>query len=125
GSFAPNNTTLNAVYTPSAAEYAADSVLLTLTTDDPAGPCTFSSSNVTFYFYNTPVVNFSVNSPAGCPPGHCAQFTDSSGVVGGTIVSWTWTFGDGSPTSSSQNPVHCYTQTGYYDVSLTVTTNQG
>jgi gliding motility-associated-like protein len=46
-------------------------------------------------------------------------------VVGGTIVSWTWTFGDGSPTSSSQNPMHCYTQTGYYDVTLAVTTSQG
>ncbi|HEX7906147.1 MAG TPA: hypothetical protein VF487_19875, partial [Chitinophagaceae bacterium] len=40
GTFNPNNTTLNAVYTPSAAEIAAGSVTLTLTTNDPSGPCT-------------------------------------------------------------------------------------
>ena len=39
GSFTPGATTLNAVYTPTAAEIAAGSVTLTLTTDDPAGPC--------------------------------------------------------------------------------------
>ena len=39
GSFNPNTNTLNAVYTPSASEITAGSVTLTLTTDDPAGPC--------------------------------------------------------------------------------------
>jgi hypothetical protein len=39
GAYAPNNTTLNAVYTPSAAERLAGTVTLTLTTNDPAGPC--------------------------------------------------------------------------------------
>jgi uncharacterized protein YcsI (UPF0317 family) len=39
GTFSPNNTTLNAVYTPSAAEIVARSVTLTLTSNDPTGPC--------------------------------------------------------------------------------------
>jgi len=39
GTFAPNATTLNAVYTPSAADVTAGTVSLTLTTNDPAGPC--------------------------------------------------------------------------------------
>ena len=39
GTFAPNNTTLNAVYTPSAAERTAGTATLTLTTNDPAGVC--------------------------------------------------------------------------------------
>jgi len=39
GTFNPNATTLNAIYTPSAAEITAGTVTLTLTTDDPAGPC--------------------------------------------------------------------------------------
>ncbi len=42
GTYAPNNTTLNAVYTPSAAEITAGTVTLTLTTNDPAGPCNVS-----------------------------------------------------------------------------------
>src|SRR2546426_8069212 len=39
GTFNPNNTTLNATYTPSAAEITAGTVTLTLTSNDPAGPC--------------------------------------------------------------------------------------
>ncbi len=39
-------------------------------------------------------------------------------------TSWSWDFGDGSQ-SSDQNPTHEYTQDGIYDVSLTVTNEQG
>ena len=39
GTFTPDNTTLNATYTPTAGEITAGTVTLTLTTDDPAGPC--------------------------------------------------------------------------------------
>lgn len=47
GTFTPNNTTLNATYTPTATEIANGSVTLTLTTDDPAGPCGSDADNVT------------------------------------------------------------------------------
>lgn len=125
GTFSPDNTTLNAVYTPSAAEIAVDSVVLTLTTDDPAGPCTFSSSNVTFHFYQSPVVNFIADTSAGCPI-HCTSFTNLSTIGnGGTIVSWIWDFGDGSPGSTLQNPTHCFSLTGFYDIKLVATSNNG
>jgi gliding motility-associated-like protein len=125
GTFSPNNTTLNAVYTPTSAEYASGSITLTLTSDDPAGPCTFASSSVTFNFYQNPVVDFSVNDPSGCPV-HCGIFTDFSTVAAGdAIVSWNWDFGDGSPDSTTQNTSHCYSVTGFYDVTLTVTNNHG
>src|SRR5438034_2297574 len=39
GTFSPNNTTLNATYGPSAAEITAGTVTLTLTSNDPPGPC--------------------------------------------------------------------------------------
>lgn len=121
GTYVPDNMTLNAVYTPSAAEYASGSIILTLTTNDPAG-C-ISSSNVSFFFFQNPVVNFSVNDPNGCPI-HCASFTDLSTVAAGdAITSWNWDFGDGSPDSTSQNPSHCYPLTGNYDVTLTVVNN--
>lgn len=125
GTYAPNNTTLNAVYTPSAAEFAAGSVTLTLTTNDPTGPCTFASSNVTFTFFQNPVVNFPA-VPPGCPV-HCVNFTDLSVVAGGTIVSWVWDFGDGyvGVENGQQNPAHCYSSSGFYDVSLTATSNNG
>jgi len=61
-----------------------------------------------------------------CLPSGAAQFTDLSTVgAGNTITGWLWNFGDGSPTSNVQNPLHTYTGTGPYNASLTVTTNNG
>lgn len=45
------------------------------------------------------------------------QFTDTST---GNPVKWLWNFGDGSIPSTVQNPVHTYTRTGQWDVTLTV-----
>ncbi|WP_170940693.1 S8 family serine peptidase [Pseudoalteromonas sp. NBT06-2] len=53
-----------------------------------------------------------------------ATFTDTSSDSDGSVVSWSWDFGDGN-TSSSQNPVHTYAENGTYDVSLTVVDNEG
>ncbi len=46
--------------------------------------------------------------------------TDSDG----NIVSYAWSFGDGS-TGTGVSPTHAYTATGVYDVSLTVTDDDG
>ncbi len=132
GTFFPNNTTLNAVYTASAGEYASGTVTLTLTTNDPTGPCTFASSSVTFTFFQNPVINFSVNDPNGCPT-HCVQFADASTVSGGNvIVGWLWDFGEGGIDSAVQNPSNCYDNisgsvgvSSFYDVTLTAVSNNG
>ena len=47
-----------------------------------------------------------------------------SGASSLTVNSWAWTFGDGD-ISSEQNPTHIYTETGIYDVSLTIDTEHG
>ncbi len=52
------------------------------------------------------------------------SFTDRSEDDDGTVVSWQWTFGDGA-TSSEPNPVHSYAEKGRFDVSLTVTDDDG
>jgi gliding motility-associated-like protein len=124
GTFTPDNTTLNAVYTPSNAEYNAGSVTLTLTTDNPAGPCTASSSNVTINFYEKPSVNFSAGNSAGCPV-HCTSFDNTSSIGSGSIVSWDWNFGDGSAGSTAEEPSNCYSTSGLYDVTLVATSNNG
>lgn len=125
GTYSPNDSTLNAVYTPSADEYAADSVTLTLTTNDPPGSCTPSSSNVTFYFYKSPVIIFTVGDSAGCPV-FCTDFTNSTFIGGGdSIVEWNWNFGDGSNGSSIQNPSYCFSTSGFYDITLTAISNHG
>ena len=71
--------------------------------------------------------------PANKPPEadfdiHCkhlnCRFTDTSKDDDGTIVGWQWNFGDGA-TSNERNPEHTYADPGHYDVSLTVTDNDG
>jgi PKD repeat protein len=51
---------------------------------------------------------------------------DASGCsdADGTIVSYSWDFGDGD-TSTNQNPTHAYDQEGSYVVTLTVTDDDG
>ncbi|MGB3947013.1 MAG: choice-of-anchor L domain-containing protein [Bacteroidia bacterium] len=125
GTFIPNNTTLNAIYVPTTAEYDAGSVSLTLTTNDPTGPCTFSSSNVTFTFYENPVVSFSATPTSGCPT-LCTNFTDESTIAGtATIVGWDWDFDDNGEGSTLQNPSTCFVNSGYYDITLTATSSDG
>ena len=53
-----------------------------------------------------------------------AHFIDASYALEGTIVSWEWDFGDGN-TSTEQNPVHQYAEGGIYDITLTITTDEG
>ncbi|HIA06183.1 MAG TPA: PKD domain-containing protein [Flavobacteriales bacterium] len=50
------------------------------------------------------------------------QFTDLSM---GNPVSWYWTFGDSSSADTIQHPTHTYTDTGVYQVMLTVTDING
>lgn len=66
--------------------------------------------------------NFSASPPAGCYPLE-VQFNNLSTFDG--TASYTWNFGDGSPTSTATNPTHTYTANGYYNVSLTMTTVGG
>ena len=51
-------------------------------------------------------------------------FTDTSTDSDGSIVSWLWAFGDGA-TTTVQNPVHSYLTPGTYNVTLTVTDDDG
>ncbi|MGE0682027.1 MAG: PKD domain-containing protein [Candidatus Binatia bacterium] len=51
-------------------------------------------------------------------------FTDRSKDPDGTILSWSWAFGDGG-TSVEQNPVHFYMTSGKFDVTLTITDDSG
>ena len=121
GSFNPNSTTLGASYSPTAAEFLAGSVTLTLTAIATA-PCLNVNAPVVINFYANPVPNFTVDVPKGCPI-HCVNFTDLSTILAPDVIQgWSWNFGDGG-TSNVQNPPHCYNQTGIYSVTLTVITN--
>ena len=65
-----------------------------------------------------PSANFSATPLDAC--AHVPiNFTDLSS---GTVTRWLWNFGDGG-TSTQQNPVHQYQDTGYFDVQLIVWNN--
>jgi hypothetical protein len=56
--------------------------------------------------------------------GQEVQFTDTSYDPDGSVVAWSWEFGDGG-TSSDQNPNHTYTAPGIYSVIEVITDNTG
>ena len=71
--------------------------------------------------------------PANAPPtasfsSRCTDltcsFTDGSTDSDGNVTGWSWTFGDGS-SSSTQNPSRTYSAAGTYTVALTATDNGG
>jgi gliding motility-associated-like protein len=55
--------------------------------------------------------------------GSTTHFTDHSVSLSGTITNWNYNFGDGSPNSTQQNPLHLYTTPGTYNVTLTTYSN--
>ncbi|MGD9492677.1 MAG: PKD domain-containing protein [Bacteroidales bacterium] len=65
-----------------------------------------------------PVVDF--HSDIACM-GSPTNFYDDSYSNGGTLQSWQWDFGDGIGTAAQQYPDYQYDNSGFYDVTLTVT----
>jgi PKD repeat protein len=64
-----------------------------------------------------PTVNFTANDSTACNAPFTVQFSDLSPAAS----TWLWDFGDGSPTSTSQNPSHTFTSNGIYSVKLNIT----
>ncbi len=88
----------------------------TLTVIDSNG-CT-DQAETTVVVNPSPVASFTA-APGGEPLK--VQFNDTSS---GSIVAWSWVFGDGG-TSTDQNPSHLYAAAGSYTVILTVTDANG
>jgi len=53
------------------------------------------------------------------------EFIDTSKISDGSIVSWLWQFGDGSQSVQPSPVKHTFATEGIFDVSLTVTSNNG
>src|SRR5262245_3434546 len=104
GTFSPKPTALNATYTPTAAEIAAGSVTLTLTTNDPNGPCPLVSDQMVITIDPTTVVN------AGPDQAVCSTSPQVAlnGTVSGTVSTGTWSGGTGTfnPGRSALNAIY-------------------
>lgn len=81
--------------------------------------------NVTFIGGGTPPANQAptANFTVSCT-GLTCSFTDTSTDLDGSIASRSWMFGDGGA-STTANPSHTYASAGTYNVSLTVTDDDG
>ncbi len=60
---------------------------------------------------------------SACTDLSCA-FTDASTDTDGSVVAWSWSFGDGQ-TSTERNPTHAFACSGTYTVQLRVTDDRG
>jgi PKD repeat protein len=96
------------VLTVENAEQGTDSVFRTVNVTDSSPPPN-----------DPPVAAFSIL----CTELSCT-YTDQSTDGDGSVVAWSWDFGDGD-TSATQNPSHTYAADGTYTVTLTVTDDAG
>jgi gliding motility-associated-like protein len=120
GTYAANDSVLNATYTPTAAEISSGNIFLTLTSTNNAG-CAAEDDVVQISFVAPPFANFSFTED--CLYG-TSDFTDFSLPGYGTLNSWEWDFGD-SQTASTPNTSHSYANSGTYPVQLVVSSNVG
>ncbi len=107
---------------PTAIMNPIDSGLQTLQDDDQAGAA---------YLYpaasypTDPEVSAEASPDSGPPPLTVYFYGEGKdNFEPGSPVSYLWDFGDGTPASTEQNPLHVYADPGLYSVKLTVFTNR-
>ncbi|GAB4091611.1 PKD domain-containing protein [Flaviaesturariibacter terrae] len=99
--------------------YSAPGTYTIKLTNQFAGGCSdFTTHTVTVL--PKPTVDFTANQTVSCSAPLTVNF--SSSVSG--AVTYAWNFGDGG-TSAQANPSHTYTTTGFFTVTLTVTSANG
>lgn len=121
GIFLPNSTTLNGLYYPSAADDLAGIVTLKFVSGNNGG-CQPVFDTLDVIIKPSPTSGFT--SVSACEDDDVV-FTDASTMSAGTIVNWTWTFGDLSLPSLTPSPTHSYSSCGSKTVTLVVTANNG
>jgi PKD repeat protein len=97
--------------------------VLTVTDDD--GAVGSDSVTVAVGANQPPVALASADVTTGKAPLVVAFSSAGSTDLDGTITSYSWNFGDGSPTSAAANPSHTFAAPGSYTATLTVTDNLG
>ncbi len=95
---------------------AAGSYTVTMTTIGNSGAtCTFTLDTSIIKTLDIPIAGYTNNTPC---IGAATNFTDGSSSIA-AINSWSWAFGDGA-TSTSTNPSHTYNAAGNYLATLIV-----
>jgi len=124
GTFTPDNTTLNSLYTPSAAEIAAGSVSLTLVSTNN-GICNQTTDGIIINFTNAPIVSAGTNSTV-CQNNASIAI---SGLVSGPTTTGIWSgvsglFNpDNTTLTGTYTPSSAELNNGFTDLILTSTNN--
>jgi len=120
GSF-DNVSVVNATYTPSAADHAKGSVILSLTAFNHP-PCGQVTDTLTLRFFKNWGVDFTWFPSCDAQPVAFIVNPDITNI--NATTSWLWNFGDGT-TSNLMNPTHLFPALGGYKVTLTATDTAG
>jgi PKD repeat protein len=88
--------------------------------EDAAGNTSTCSYDIVVAY--NPVADYGYSTSCA---GDLIFFTEFSTIPGGTVDEYSWDMGDGSGLISTRNPVYQFPNTGFYDVTLTVTSDMG
>ena len=123
GSFTPNNTTLNAVYTPTAAEIAAGSVTLTLTT--VGGACGTGQDQMVITITHPPTATISYSGNPLCIAVSTPQSVTLNGTGGYTVGTYSGAPAGLNITASTGAITPSASTAGSYTVTYTVPASGG
>jgi hypothetical protein len=127
GSFDPSASTLDAVYIPSAADVTAGTLTLTLTTNDPEGPCPAVQDDM-IVTINPPAIANAGTDDATCFNNQVNTVQLSGSATGGTPdYTYEWTAGPITFLSDVNiaNPMLVNAPVGVHTFTLTVTDANG
>ncbi len=117
GTFTPSNTSLNATYSPTAAEIANGFITLTLTSQGN-GTCSPESDNITITFTPAPAADAGLDIMA-CENNNTVQLNGSFTVAEG--ANWSGGAGSYSPDNTTMNAQYTPSQTELANGSVTLT----
>jgi chitodextrinase len=125
--FGDGNTAMDGGSTPSHIyEETPWQYIVTLKVTDDSGEFVSATTTATIGIGNLPPVAEAGSAAVGSD-SMTRNFDGSQSVdpnVGGSIVDWSWDFGDGT-SGSGETTSHTYTSFGNFNVTLTVTDNEG
>lgn len=108
---------------PSHAYTMAGAFTATVTVTDGDGDVASDTVTVEVGSDDLPSATASASPVTGIEP-LTVSFT-GTGIGGNAPLAYTWSFGDGSPADTAQNPAHVYESAGTYTATLIVTDDDG
>lgn len=118
GDPASGSTNVSTVQNPTHAFSASGTYLVCLTIQGADSSCFDMTCDTIMIGYDPGCQAYFAYSYDSLQGSNLVNFTDLST---GNPTSWMWSFGDGTPPSTSQNPQHIFPAPGSYAVCLTIT----